>query len=462
MLVKNKDRARLKWDAETLWTEYVKVLINEGIAEDRRPWYQRWCDQFRRHLRGRHFLDAEEKDVSDFLQKLANRAKMAQWKVEQAHEALELLLGKTLELEWVDQVEIPVPRHQDVDGEIDYRWRAAASVELPAGGDEGELPERYEKVVREMRVVLRRNGYALRTERTYLAWVERFLIYTRPKNREELDDTSIENYLNYLAVVRRINTNTQRQALNALVFFFRHVLKRQVGENLMIKPGSSRKKLPVVLSYDECLSLFDELKSDYQLVARLLYGSGLRIIECLRLRVKDIDFDRQMVQVNFGKGDKSRVTPLPESLVADCRDQLTRVRKVFEGDREKNTAGVFLPEPVRNRAPGYAQKFGWQYFFPAKKLSVDPKTGLVRRHHLHEKVVQREIKAAAVRAGIEKDVTAHALRHSFATHLLESGTDIRTLQELLGHADLSTTMIYTHVLNKPGLAVRSPLDRGAC
>lgn len=443
---------------EEIWTEYAKVVAAAGVPADRRAWYQRWCEQFRRFLKGRNFTEATPDDVLSFLKGLANSAKMTQWQVEQAHDAVILLLDKTLQIPWTETETIPVPEHQDIEGEVDNRWRNRALPDESSSADAGELPKRYVRIIEELRIILRRNGYALRTERTYLDWVRRFFIYVKPGSREELDDESIENFLNYLAVTRRVNTNTQRQALNALVFFYRHILKKKVGEKLMIKPGSSRKKLPVVLTREECRNLFDEISAEHKLVARLLYGSGLRIIECLRLRVHDIDMDRKMVRVCFGKGNKSRVTPLPESLIEECRDQLEYVRSLFEKDRAKNTAGVFLPESVQNKAPGKGRTFGWQYLFPAKKLSVDPKSGLVRRHHLHEKMVQREIKAAAGRARIYKDVTAHTLRHSFATHLLESGTDIRTLQELLGHADVSTTMIYTHVLNKPGVAVRSPLD----
>jgi integron integrase len=441
-----------------VWTEYSKVLNDVGVAADKRAWYQRWCERFRRYLKGRHFQEAQARDVQDYLGGIADSANMSQWQVEQAHEALELLLGKTLGVAWVQEGMVPVPQHRDVEGEEDNRWRDRARCTVKSGGDEGTLPKRYEKVVEEARVLLRRNGYALRTERTYLDWVRRFFIYHQPGSREELDDGAIEGYLNYLAIARRVNSNTQRQALNALVFFYRNILKREVGEGLMIKPGSTRRKLPVVLTREECRELLDEISGEYALVARLLYGSGLRIMECLRLRVQDVDIERRMIRIQLGKGGKSRVAPLPESLIVDCRNQIEEVRKRFEEDREKETAGVYLPESVRNKAPGNAKIFAWQYFFPAKKLSVDPKTGLVRRHHLHEKMVQRAIKAAVQSAGIMKDVTAHTLRHTFATHLLESGADIRTVQELLGHSDVSTTMIYTHVLNRPGIAVKSPLD----
>jgi integrase len=359
-----------------VWTEYSKVLNDVGVAADKRAWYQRWCERFRRYLKGRHFQEAQARDVQDYLGGIADSANMSQWQVEQAHEALELLLGKTLGVAWVQEGMVPVPQHRDVEGEEDNRWRDRARCTVKSGGDEGTLPKRYEKVVEEARVLLRRNGYALRTERTYLDWVRRFFIYHQPGSREELDDGAIEGYLNYLAIARRVNSNTQRQALNALVFFYRNILKREVGEGLMIKPGSTRRKLPVVLTREECRELLDEISGEYALVARLLYGSGLRIMECLRLRVQDVDIERRMIRIQLGKGGKSRVAPLPESLIVDCRNQIEEVRKRFEEDREKETAGVYLPESVRNKAPGKCQNIRVAVFFPREKIISGPEDGI--------------------------------------------------------------------------------------
>jgi integron integrase len=275
----------------------------------------------------------------------------------------------------------------------------------------------------------------------------------------EADTADVRRFLEHLAVERRISASTQNQAFSALLFFFERVLERPLGDLRGTLRARRGTRLPVVLSRDELARLLARLNGTFHLMASLMYGTGLRLMECCRLRVKDVDFERGQIIVREGKGDKDRVVMLPARLEGPLREHLARVRSVFEGDRRAGLNGVWLPDALAVKYPQAGIEWAWQWVFPSRKLSEDPRGGVWRRHHVHENAVQKAIKAAGFFAGIEKPVHCHRLRHSFATHLLEAGTDIRTVQELLGHARLDTTMIYTHVMTKPGIGVRSPLDR---
>ena len=255
-----------------------------------------------------------------------------------------------------------------------------------------------------------------------------------------------------------VSASTQNQALNALVFLYKHVLRIDLGDFSQFTRAKRPRKLPVVLTTDEVTRLLDALDPPFRLMATLLYGSGLRLMDCLRLRVKDIDFGYQQILVRDGKGNKDRVTVLPVAAIEPLRAHLQTVRAIHRQDLANGLGRVWLPLALERKYPSAAREWNWQYIFPAADVSTDPRSGIVRRHHVHESLLQRAIKAAALRAGITKPATPHTLPHSFATHLLESGTDIRTVQELLGHEDVSTTMIYTHVLNRPGITTRSPAD----
>ncbi|MBF0244513.1 MAG: integron integrase, partial [Planctomycetes bacterium] len=269
----------------------------------------------------------------------------------------------------------------------------------------------------------------------------------------------IKGFLTHLAVERAVAASTQRQALNALVFFFREVLGRSLGDLSDYKPSRKAKRIPEVLTREECRSFFEELNGTALLMAQLQYGAGLRVMELIRLRVQHIDLERGIVTIREGKGGKDRVSVLPDALKGPLSAHLLRLRELFDQDRTAGVAGVWLPPPVEHKIPKAGERWEWQWLFPSREISVDPRSGLKRRHHLMENAYQKTVRAAAQKAGIAKRVTPHVLRHSFATHLLAAGHDIRTLQELLGHAHVETTMIYTHVLNKPGVAVKSPFDQ---
>lgn len=301
--------------------------------------------------------------------------------------------------------------------------------------------------------------YSRSTEKTYLHWIVGFIHFHRNRHPKEMGAAEVEAYLSYLATARDVAAGTQNQAMHAILFLYKQVL----GIDLPWLDGVTRakesKRIPTVLTQAETRALLEQTTGLPGLVIRLLYGTGMRLMEGLRLRVKDIDFHGRAIVVRAGKGDKDRVVPLPESLVEPLKVRLADRRKMHDVDLSKGLADVYLPHALERKYPNAGKEFGWQYVFAAADYSADPISGVIRRHHLGEKTIQRHVRDAARRAGIMKPTHPHTLRHSFATHLLASGADIRTVQELLGHADVSTTMIYTHVLNRGGRGVISPLDR---
>jgi integron integrase len=310
-----------------------------------------------------------------------------------------------------------------------------------------------------MRRALRVRHYALRTEESYVQWVGRFLDWLGRSggDLELAGEGEVRGFLEELAVVRGVAAATQNQAFSALLFFFGEMLKRPLGKVDALR-AKRTTRLPVVLSREEVRRLLGGLEGTMSLIGRLLYGTGMRLMEAIRLRVKDVDFDRGQVIVREGKGSKDRVVMLPETLREPLREHLERVRILFQEDRAAGLPGVWLPGAYGVKDPKAGERWEWQWVFPSKSVGKDPRSEVRRRHHVHDNGVGKALGVAVRRAGIAKKITAHTLRHSFATHLLEGGADIRTVQELLGHSDVSTTMIYTHVLSRPGVGVRSPLD----
>jgi integron integrase len=305
---------------------------------------------------------------------------------------------------------------------------------------------------------LRLGHYSWRTEQTYREWAWRLNHFMRDEGLEGATGEDLKAFLTDLAVRGRVSVSTQKQALNALVFAFREALGRDAGDLTGFTPARRGRRLPVVLTRQECQRLFDALEGTSRLMAELMYGSGLRLTELLRLRIKDIDLDRRQLTVRSGKGDKDRMTVLPESLVERLRSHRDRVRELYQADRAERLAGVWMPEALERKYPGAGTSWQWHWFFPSRQIMRDPRSGLTRRHHVLDATFQLAVRQAAQKAGLHKRITPHTLRHSFATHLLENGTDIRTVQDLLGHVEVTTTQIYTHVMKKPGLGVKSPLD----
>jgi integron integrase len=316
---------------------------------------------------------------------------------------------------------------------------------------------RPKKLLDQVRDAIRLKHYSIRTEQAYVGWIKRYIYFHGMRHPSEMGAPEVEAFLTYLAVKENVAASTQNQALSALLFLYREVLQQDLGPVDALR-AKRPKRLPTVLTKDETLRLIGCLSGTHQLMAKLIYGSGLRLMECLRLRVKDLEFDRRALIVRDGKGVQDRVTVLPDSLIPLLKEHLQRVKALHEQDLAQGYGAVYLPDALARKYPNADREWGWQYVFPASSLSQDPRSGVTRRHHLHESSLQKAIKEAARLAGIVKPVGPHTLRHCFATHLLESHYDIRTVQELLGHKDVKTTMIYTHVLQRGGLAVRSPLD----
>jgi integron integrase len=310
--------------------------------------------------------------------------------------------------------------------------------------------------------VLRTRHYQWRTEQTYRGWAGRFAHWLQGRGQriEEAGAEEVRGFLTELATRQRVSASTQKQALNALVFLLREGLQREPGDLGDFARARRSVRLPVVLAREECQRLFAAMAGTMRLMAELMYGSGLRLTELLRLRIKDLDLERRQVLVRAGKGDKDRATVLPKALVEQLKAHRERLRELHEKDRRAGLPGVWLPEGLAAKYPKAGESWEWQWWFPSRELMTDPRSGVRRRHHLLEERLQAAVREAGRRAQLNKRVTPHVLRHSFATHVLENGTDIRTLQELLGHKDVATTQLYTHVMQEPGIGVRSPLDEG--
>jgi len=316
------------------------------------------------------------------------------------------------------------------------------------------------KILDEVRQYLRLHHYSIHTERSYVDWIIRFIRFHRMRSREDLlpGEPKIEAFLTHLAVEGNVATATQNQAMNALVFLYKRVLRQAMEAPINAVRADKKAHVPVVMTREEVASVISLLVGTPQLVVKLLYGSGLRIMEAVRVRVQDIDFQMKQLTVRAGKGGKDRITTFPGSLTPLLQTHLARTKTLHQQDLARDAGEVFLPHALARKYPHAGKEWGWQYVFPARDLSTDSRGGAIRRHHVDPSVINKAIKGAVHRLGLTKRISAHTFRHSFATHLLQRGTDIRTIQALLGHSDLATTMIYTHILQQGGHGVPSPLD----
>lgn len=315
-----------------------------------------------------------------------------------------------------------------------------------------------EAILKRTRGILRLKHRSLSTERTYLSWLRRFAYFTQKNRPEAWTAEDVSSFLTHLAVDRKVSASTQNQALNALVFVFRFVLEINLDDQLKTVRAATSRRLPVVLTSEEVASIFDHMTGTHRLLARLINGSGLRLMEALRLRVQDVDLQKGVLLIRSGKGNKDRSTVLPQTIISDLKEHLPHSKRLHEEDRKMELPGVELPLSLSRKYPNAGTEWRWFWLFPSRSISVDPRSDTVRRHHIHPTPFQRAFKKAVRQADIPKHATVHSLRHSFATHLLEKGTDIRTIQKLLGHKNLDTTMIYTHVTNLNMLGITSPLD----
>ena len=454
--------------AELDWDLYHQKLLSHNIKQNAKRWYAFRVESLLKTYPGKRLAELQAQDVGNFLQTTMSNPALKDWQALQVIDAIQILCTEVLDrnrfasVPWDDYrlgVKTIEPTHATL---------ARESVTGPDGGPrfvkprEGRMAEVFAQFRPEMErflVEIRARNYSIRTEQSYEQWILRLLSRHRDMKAQQLGGLHIKAFVDDLVVRRNVSASTRNQALSALLFFYQHVLQKDTGDLGDIAHAKRPKRLPVVLTRAETLALLNGLHGTTWLVAALLYGAGLRLMECVRLRVMDIDFGYGQITVRQGKGGKDRIVPLPGRCVEPLREHLVAVKVLHEEDIAAGHGEVFLPDALARKYPGAPREWRWQYVFPSSRLSVDPRTGITRRHHLHETGVQKMIKTASQRADIDKRVSVHALRHSFATHLLEDGYDIRTVQELLVHADVSTTMIYTHVLNRGGPGVVSPLDR---
>ena len=455
---------------ERFWGAYRSCVMEHRVALAASHHYEKWVRLFVEFCPEKRLQQRDGKDVQRFLADLEGDAHFEEWQVRQARRALKILYEEFLPHYSPGKekggVECGVSRVGSQPCAGLEEVGSGSALRRPRGLFKdspipGEVERRSGADLRAMREKIRARHYSIRTEGSYVDWVRRFLAFSDYADPREMDaESGIREYLSYLAVKRNVAASTQNQALNALVFFFREGVGRPAGDIGEFKHAKRPKRLPEVMTRDEVRRLLDRMEGTTKLMAWLMYGAGLRLLECMRLRVKDVDFERRQLMVRDGKGQKDRVTMLPERVMDLLKEHLARVRALHREDLENGHGEVFLWPALARKYPSAPKEWAWQYVFPAKSLSVDPRSGVVRRHHAHENLIQKAVKAASREAEIARPVGCHTLRHSFATHLLESGYDIRTVQELLGHSDVSTTMIYTHVLNRGGLAVKSPADMG--
>lgn len=315
------------------------------------------------------------------------------------------------------------------------------------------------KLLQSVREEIRRRNYSYRTEQAYIGWIVRYVRFNNTTHPKYLSSKNVEQFLNYLANTKNVAASTQNQALSALVFLYKHILNYPKLELSNLKRAKKPQLLPVVLSHTEVLTVFQHLSGRTLMICELLYGSGLRISECLRLRVQDVDFEQNHIVVRSGKGKKDRISLLPKTSIPKLKQQIQYVKVLHQKDLSLGYGNAILPKALANKYPNEQNKLGWQYVFPSNKLATDPRTNLCHRYHISDRQIQRNLKNAVANTSIHKKISCHTFRHSFATQLLQSGYDIRTVQELLGHSNVKTTMIYTHVLNKPQNYIKSPVDK---
>ena len=428
------------------WAAYINVLRQQKVYSQSHPYYVMVVEAFIESFPKRNIQDISQQEIESYLEKtLATR--LESWQKMQLIEALRLLL-----------IEVADTRPARF---VDWAFWRESVMGVGEGPSTRPLHQKRSGInglwLDELSRKIQAKNYSIRTEKTYLNWVQQFDFFLQGRKFDEVKPQDVEAFLSYLSVDRKVSKSTQNVALNAVVFLMREILN-QNPEEYRFSHAKRGKRLPTVLSKNEVKKLLKHTDEKYALMVGLMYGTGMRLMECVRLRVKDVDFEYGQIIVREAKGDKDRIVPLPERYRQELQDQINSVELAHTKDLNQGAGSVYLPIALAKKYPSAQTDLIWQYVFPAGKISLDPHSGVKRRHHLHETSLQKAVKRASIKAKINKKVSSHVLRHSFATHMLEAGYDIRTVQELLGHNDVETTMIYTHVLNKPGLSVKSPAD----
>lgn len=455
------------------WDKFIAKTKDYGIKPNAVRWYVRDAELYIKAHSNTKLIQHEPHFVEHYLEKKGRNTRLQAWQFIQLITAIKILFTKMVHVSWAEQFpweqwieqaeQLPNEKqenhHQLSETELSYLKESLQDKSKDSDGLFHQVFTRYPVHIENMIKCIRIHHYSKRTEQTYLGWFMRFISFNKFKDPEVLTDNDIGTYLEYLVYKRKVSSSTQALALNSIIFFYKKVLEREVSDNIQFFRSKKPKRLPVVLSKTEVGQLLKEMPNPvWQLMAHLLYGCGMRLMEAVRLRILDVDFDYHQILIRNAKGKKDRVVPIPEKIMVPLREQINKAERLHQEDIKGGFGMVYIPEALSRKYPNAAFELRWQYVFPATAISADPISGVRRRHHIHETGLQKTIKKTAEELGILKRVTCHVLRHSFATHLLENGYDIRTVQELLGHADVSTTMIYTHVLNKPGVTVTSPLD----
>ena len=455
------------------WDKYIEKTKRYGIKDKALRWHVKHAENYIKAYSAIRLVEHSAEQVDQYLQEKSRSLRLSDWQFQQLITAIKILFIEMTNLKWprdYDWEDWMAKAEMLEDGHAsmarDYKPVDIESIEqgmLARNDNEkslfAQVYKRHARYIRQLIVEIRMMQYSIRTERAYIGWFLRYVSFHQCKDPKILNETHIVKFLEHLVVDRNVSSSTQGQALNGIVFFYKRVLKVELSEDIQFARSKKPKRLPTVLSKSEIKDLLSYVEGGTQLLmARLLYGCGMRLMECVRLRVLDVDFKYRQIVIREAKGRKDRVVPIPETLLDALKQQIEKTRQEHDSDLKQGQGRVYLPEALARKYPNAEKEFKWQYVFFASASSKDPRSGDYRRHHIHESSLQRYVKKAAEKAEINKKVNCHCLRHSFATHVLESGYDIRTVQELLGHADVSTTMIYTHVLNRPGVSVNSPLD----
>ena len=428
------------------WMIYLNLLNRKHIYQKRHAYYVRDVEYFIAAFPKRKIQEIEQSEIEVYIESFVFK-NIENWQKLQALEALQLLLVEAVNSRPARYVDWAYWREKILGDE-------AGPVKLVRQNMQSGINQNW---LDEMSRKLQAMNYALRTEKTYMHWAKQFDSFLQDTLFDVVNPQDVEAFLSHLAVDRKVSKSTQNIALNAVVFLMREVLDRN-PEDYKFRHAKRGKRLPTVLSKLEVKRLLEHAPESYLLMIGLMYGTGMRLMECVRLRVKDVDFDYSQIIVREGKGEKDRIVPLPEKYREELLLKVEKLNEIHQQDLNNGAGGVYLPEALARKYPNAQKEFMWQFLFCSTRISVDPKSGAHRRHHIHASSLQKAVKSSAVASKINKKVSSHVLRHSFATHMLEAGYDIRTVQELLGHNDVETTMIYTHVLNKPGLSVKSPVD----
>ena len=451
---------------QKFWDNYAIFLLKHSISKKYIAWYVLRTKQYIAAFPSLSVRQHTHQQVEDYISTKAQDTPLNSWQFTQIVDAIQTLFCLGLKTGWAKDYDWDYLKtsaqplsasHPTVARDYADALAALPEQQKPKPHDPA-AKKRYEPVVAEVTKVIRIKNYSIRTEKTYVHWIYRFFAFHQPDNAKSLGAEDVRIFLEHLAIQRNVSVSTQKQALNALAFLFNKVWDAPLGDIGAFVGARRPRKLPVVLSKEEVRQVLEQLGEKHGLMVGIMYGGGLRLMECITLRTQDVDFDYNQLILRNGKGFKDRVVPLPRRYQDQLKAQIAFVKAQHLQDLDDGYGEVYLPDALAKKYPNAPKELRWQYLFPSTRIGVDPRTGVLRRHHIHETSLQKGLRRAVTKSGIIKRATSHSFRHSFATHLLEAGYDIRTVQELLGHSDVSTTMIYTYVLNTPGLNITSPAD----